>query len=285
MKTRILAPLAGFLILPACAFYSETEGNRLKDEVHGLQTLMTRMQQSVKKLQEQEQTQRKQLAQITKDVGELNKAARRNDADLGVQLDAMMDDVGRMKGRVESFTERVSALEASSSKVQEELDLRFQDLAAQQELARTKSETDKQKAIEQARDRERMLADPKAAFSEAKALLKKKQPVDARKLVREVVLRHKGSRSFKRYLPQSQYLVAETYFAEGKYQQAAAEYNEVRKKYRKSKTYVPKALYKLGQCFEKLDLKQDAKVFYNQVVSSYRRSPEAKLAKARLKKL
>lgn len=279
------AALAIALFAPACAYYSSEDGERLANEVYALQTQVTAMQQAVAELQASEKKQAAQLAKMSQEVGTLSKAARRNDADLGVQIDEMMQTVARMKGRVETFSERVSSLEQNTSKVQEELDVRFQGLAEKQKIEAAKSEEEKSRAIEEARKRERLLGSPKDAMKEVENLLAASDPAGARKILRELDIRHKDEKNYKkRYAPRVQYTIGETYFAEANYQQAAAVYNNVRKKFPRSKL-VPDALYRLGECFEKLKLPEDAKLFYQTVKQKYRRSKAAKKAAKRLKEL
>lgn len=272
-------------VAPGCAYYSQEDGERLANEVYALQTQVTAMQQAVTELQTAEKKQSGQLAKMTKEVGTLSKAARRNDADLGVQLDEMMQEVARMKGRVETFSERVSSLEQNTSKVQEELDVRFQGLAEKQKIEAAKSEEEKTRAIDDARKRERLLSSPKSAIKEVENLLASSDPGGARKILRELDIRHKEEKAYKKkYAARVQYLVGETYFAEANYQQAAAVYNNVRKKFPRSKL-VPESLYRLGLCFEKLNLPEDAKLFYKTVKQKHRRSAAAKKATKRLKEL
>ena len=272
------------LVATSCATYSQEDGEKLADEVYGLQTRVEALQKTIDELEAIEENQRKQLAVMTREVGVLSKSARRNDADLGVELDEMKEVVARLRGRVEGFDERVSGLETDSSKVQEELEVRFQGLAEKQKIEQAKTEKEKQRAIEAAKVRERLLGNSSKALKEVEALIKKGEPAEARLLVRELMLRNKSSRRFASLRPKSQFLIGETYFAEGNFQQAAAEYNTVRKKYSRSR-YVPNALYKLGMCFEKLNLKDDAKLFYTTVVQEHKKSSVAKSARARLKKL
>ncbi|MEL7369766.1 MAG: tetratricopeptide repeat protein [Myxococcota bacterium] len=274
----------GLIAATSCAYYSQEDGQKLADEVFGLQNRLTTLEKSVEELQAIEEKQRKQLAVMTREVGQLSKSARRNDADLGVELDEMKELVARMRGRVEGFDERVTSVETKSSKVQEELELRFQGLDEQRKIEKAKSEAEKQKAIASARARERLLTNPSKALAEAQRLIGKNEPVEARRLVRELLLRNKSKRSFRKRQPQAQFLIGETYFTEGNFQQAAAEYNTVRKKHARSR-YVPEALYKLGMCFEKLNLKEDAKLFYTTVVKKYAKYAVSKKAKARLRKL
>lgn len=285
MIRRSVIGLAVSLCLGSgCAYYSQEDGQRLANEVYALQTQVTALQQALVALQENEKNQKQQLGHINKELSELSKIARRNDADITVQIDDMLETVARMKGRVEAYDERMSNLEASTSKVQEELDLRFQGLAEQQKIEAAKSEEEKQRAIEDAKKRERLLSNPKAVFKETESLIKTGKPAKARKLVRELQVSKKDDKSFSKYRAHAQFLLGETYFAEGNFQQAAAEYNAVRKKFARSK-WMPNSLFKLGLCFEKLGMKGDAKLFYQTVRKKYRKHKVSKDAAKRLKAL
>lgn len=272
------------LALSACAYYPREDGERLHNEVYALQTQVTALQQALSELQTIEKAQAEQLGKMSLEVAELSKAARRNDADLGAQLDEMLQTVARMRGTVEAFDERVSNLEARSSKVQEELDVRFQGLADKQKIDTAQSDAEKQKAIEEARNRERLLATPTALFSEARKLITGGKAGEARKLLREFGIRIENDKSLATHQVEVQFLVGETYFVEQNYQQAAAEFNAIRKKNPKSSFY-PEALFKLGLCFERLNLPEDAKLFYREVVDKHPKAAVAKEAKQRLKEL
>lgn len=285
MSRRLAVVVLLGLTAPACAYYPREDGERLSNEVYALQTQVTAMQQALSELEKSEKRLVAQLAQLAKEVGQLNKERRRNDADFGIQVDQVLETVARLKGQVESYSERVSQLEANTSKTQEELDLRFQNLSEKAKIDAAQSEAEREKAIEDAKKRERLLGKPRELLPEVRKLTVNGKPLEARKLLREFMIRAKEERSFRRYRPEAQYRIAETFFAEGNWQQAAAEYNIVRKKYPRDKKWIPEALYKLGRCFEKLELKEDAKLFYQTVTSKHRRSDAAKRAKKRLKAL
>jgi TolA-binding protein len=279
LKTTIVCLCAGAVV--GCGYYGREDGERLANEVHALQTQASAMQQALSELQEERKRLADTLSKVDREVSQLNAAARRNDADLGVQLDEAMQTVARLKGLVEGSQERLSALESSVNKVQEELDLRFQNLQEQARVDSMKSQAEKEKAIADAKKNERLLAEPTQLFPEIERMIKDGKPGDARKLLRELTIRAKGDKSLQKHLAEALYLIGETYFAEGNYQQAAAEYNGVRKAHPKSDR-VPDALYRLGMCFEKLNLPDDAKLFYKTVIQSHGKTKVAKDAKARL---
>jgi TolA-binding protein len=267
------------IALTSCGYYAKEDGERLQGEVYGLLTQVNAMQQALTELQAERKKQGEILEKLDKEVSTLNQAARRNDADLGAQLDDALQQVARMKGLVETSNERLADLESNVTKVQEELDLRFQNMAEQ---ARVKelNEKEKQKVAEDARKQERLLGSPEELFKEVEKLLTS-NPADARKMLREFTIRAKSQKSLQKQSCEATFYIGETYFAEQNFQQAAAEYNNVRKNCPKSPK-VPEALYKLGQCFEKLKLPDDAKLFYQTVREKYPKSAVAKDAKARL---
>jgi TolA-binding protein len=266
----------------SCAYYSQEDGEKLNNEVYALQTQVTAMQQAITQLQESEKRQEEKLGAMTDEVAELSKVARRNDADIGVQMEEMLQETSRMKGRVETFSERVSDIEAKLEKVAEELNLRFQGLAENQKISEAKSEEEKQKAIEAAKMRERFLGDPEALFREVEKMIGNNEAKGARALLREFELRADNDKRLSKSLDEAKYWIAETYLAEANFQQAAAEFNKVRKDFPKSKLE-PEALFKLGVCFENLKLPADAKLFYQTVIKKHPRTKAAEKAKKRLK--
>ena len=277
MHKNVLLPI---LLSASCAYYSQEDGERLNNEVYALQTQTTAIQQAISQLQEAEKEQSKKLSAMTEEMAELSKVARRNDADLGVQLEEMLQEVARMKGYVETFSERVSDIEASLAKVQGDLDVRFQ----QQSADRAKSEEEKKRAAEDAALREKLFANPPLLFAEIEKMIAKNEPSRARNFLRAFVLRADEDKSLKKHLDGAGYWIGETYLAEANFQQAAAEFNKVRKTNPNS-TFVPEALFKLGVCFENLKLPKDAKLFYDTVVKKYPKSKAADKAKKRIKDL
>ena len=157
-------------------------------------------------------------------------------------------------------------------------------IAAQQSATAAKSEEEKQRAVEDAKRRERLFADPPELFKEVEKMIGAGNAKDARNLLREFSLRAEEDKRLKKFLENGQYWIAESYLAEANFQQAAAEFNKVRKSYPNS-SFVPDSLFKLGVCFENLKLPEDAKLFYTTVLKKHAKSKAADKAKKRLKDL
>jgi tol-pal system protein YbgF len=80
----------------------------------------------------------------------------------------------------------------------------------------------------------------------------------------------------------AQFYIAESYFSEKYYEKAILEYQVVIAKYTKSAKR-PASLYKQALAFEKIGDSANAKARYKDVVTLYPSSPEAKLARTKLK--
>jgi TolA-binding protein len=267
-----------FVCLGGCAYYSQEDGERLNTELFGVTAQLAKLREEMDGFKKADQEKSARLDKVVEETGVLSKSARRNDADLGVQLDAMMEDVARIKGQVESVNERVSVVEAGYSKVQDEVDVRFDALAEADRIQKAATEGEKKKVIGEAKARDDLLSNPSKLFAEAERRIRKGEEDSARKLLREFMIRSKEPK----HLSKAQYLIGNSLYSEKKYQKAAAEFNAVRKKYPKS-AEVPLALYHLGRCFEALKFpKEDAKVFYQTVVQAYGKSSVAKDAQQRL---
>lgn len=260
----------------ACAHYSQQDGERLEAEVYALGARLEAIESRLERLETTQADHTQTLSELLADVGDLNLAARRNDADFGVQLEDIMQQLARLEGSTTLLDERVSSLESATTATKEELEVRLDNLADRKPPGETPAEPD--------RGDDALLDRPEPALAEAEKRIDRGSPESARRLLRELTLRNEKKRSFRKHQARAQFLIAESYFAEGSYQQAAAEYNAVRKSHPKA-PQVPEAYFKLGLCFERLGLPADAKLFYQTLVKQFPRSDAATKARSRLKKL
>lgn len=254
-------PFPLLLLAASCSHYSQADGERLANEVFALQSQVKALQDAANRAEKTDQEHLRRLE-------ELDDLARRNTADLGAEVDRIREDIARTR----ALAERLEELETKVNKVTDE----FINIEAK---ARD-SEAEKQQAIE----RERLLGNPEALFSAVAGLINTQKPADARRLLREFEKRAESESRLKAYLPKTQYLLAETYYAEGNYQLAATEYNNVRKRFPNA-AEVADALFQLGQCFERLKLPEDAKLFYKELQKKHKTTEAGKKAAARLKAL
>ncbi|MBX2811031.1 MAG: tetratricopeptide repeat protein [Myxococcales bacterium] len=274
----MLAALAG------CSYYSQADGARLRDEVYGLQTEVDALQKRLRTIKNSQEQSGERIARMSSDVADLNTSARRNDADLGVVMEVVRQDVARMKGQVDTLVDRVSSLESETAQSREETELRFQALADETKLRAQANEREREQAADKAQAKDKLLRTPRKAIESARRLVKD-SPQEARQLLRALELKRGKRRGWATYAPEVTYLIGETYFAENDFQQAAASFNVIRKKYPQSLKWVPNSILKLGMCLERLDLADDAKLFYQRVEKKYPNHPAAKQARRLLRKM
>jgi tol-pal system protein YbgF len=82
----------------------------------------------------------------------------------------------------------------------------------------------------------------------------------------------------------AQYWIGECYYAEGKYEEAAAAFRRVIERY-PTGNKAPRAMLKAGHALLQLGRKDQASAMFQQVIDTYPLSSEADQAKSRLKKL
>ncbi len=266
------------LLLSSCAWwFPQRDGERLHAEVYSLQTQLTTLRRRLEDAEQDRRQKGERLAVLSSEVERVSSTALRALADLGGDLDEVREDIGRLEGSVETLGERLSTIEVSSSKWKDDLQIRIDERVR---LALSRRDEEKQRALEEAR--ERLLGDPVALFAEVTRQIAAGTPADARKLLRELMLRHKGDQAFaSRHGAQAQFLLGETYFAEANFAQAIAEHNAVTRMFPNS-PWVPGALLMVGRGFERLDMEGDARAFYTKLVDTHPSTPQAGDARARL---
>lgn len=116
----------------------------------------------------------------------------------------------------------------------------------------------------------------RAQFGVAWALENQKQYEPARAAYRKVIERHNGETAAR-----AQFQIGETFFAEGKFEEAVAELLQVEDVYAYP-AWSARALLEAGRAFEQLEQDDQAREQYNVLMEKYKESPEAQLARERL---
>lgn len=270
---RIRNLCASFLLVASCAHYPLEDGEKLANEVYALSTQLSALQKSQRKQQQLAEQQTDQMDAVRTEIEAFQRSLRRNDADLGVQVDRLLQEMAQLKGLLEGTRERTDTLEQEIAHLTEET-----------KIASARSDEEKEKAIEAAKNRERLLANPASVFKEAKRLTKATKTEAARSLLQEFLRRTGKNKALAKYRPEAQYRLGETFFQEKNYKRAARTYAEIHKKYAKSKKAAD-AYLRIGMCFERLKMTEDAKLFYRTAIKKFKRSSAAKQARKRLKQL
>jgi tol-pal system protein YbgF len=268
---RRLALLA-LLALPGC-FYPASRGRALEAKVDKLSADNTRMSEELKQAREQLDSTLpridEKVAEVTKALESLEKGSRRNDADIGIQLQKTVEDLANLRGQVETYLYKISELEAGLGKLTAEAEKK--QLAQQGPEAVKEAEAKKQaEALKRPEDKKEFLA---LAQEKAKA---KELPV-ARQLYSEFMKKWPKDP----LMGEAHFGMGETYFSDDKCREALFEYGKVIQDFPKTPS-APEAYLRSSDCFAKLKMAEESRLALEELVKAFPKSDAAKTAKTRL---
>ncbi len=265
MKRFTIALGLGVACAPGC-FYPSSRGRALEDRItleeQELKDMEQKLSATLPKIDEK-------ISEVTKALEGLDRAARRSDADIGVRLQKNVEDLGQLRGQVETYLFRIGELEKGLKKLEENTDQRLGDLQGT-DAAKASAAHRKFDELQKPTDKVKYLALAQTNLKEGDYLVSrllyedfiKKYPKD------ELV----GEAHFGR---------GETLYADDKCREALAEYGKVIQDYAKSRS-APNAYLQSAECFSKLKMKDEARLALEELIKSYPRSDAAKTAKVRL---
>lgn len=268
---RRLVPLALLLTLPGC-FYPADRGRALEAKVDQLGADTARMQAELQQAREQLAAALpkidEKVAEVTKALQGLDTAARRKDADIGVQLQKTVEDLAQLRGQVETYLYRIGELETALGEQDKKL-LALQGAEAVKEAEAKK----KAEELQRPTDKKEFLA---LAQEKAKA----GELVLARQLYNEFMKKWAKDA----LVGEAHFGLGDTYFTEGKCREALFEYSKVLQEHAKTPS-APDAYLRSSECFAKLKMKDESRLALEELVKSYPKSAAAKTAKERIAEL
>jgi tol-pal system protein YbgF len=249
----------GLGLLVGC--YSPEKGKMLELRVDKLTQDNEALQAEVKaqgaKLSESLPRVDQKVAEVTKALEGLDQASRRSDADIGVQLQKVVEDLATLRGQVDAYSHQLDQLQTQVNSL-------------------TGGAAPKPAP---AADVPRP-ADKKDFY----ALAYNKQKAGEMAVARQLYV------DFIRKYPrddlagEAHFQLAESYFAEDKCPEALPEYGQLVKAFPNSKS-MPTALLHSADCFQRLKNLDAAQAALDQVIKRYPGTEAAKKAKARLAEL
>ena len=197
-------------------------------------------------------------------------------------------EINRLNGRIDDLQTQNSALAKETEKGSEreaeirDLQTKIQELQASQAAlidALQKKEKERQERIQkEEKAREIPKTEPKDALETGKTAFHSKKYDVAIDSFSQYLKFPKGKST-----EEALFLRGEAYYANENYKKAILDFSSLQEKYPKSKR-IPKALLKIGMSFDALGMKSDGKPFYQEILDKHSKSPEAKAARAKLKK-
>lgn len=244
------------LVLAGC-FYPADRGRVLEEKVQRLEAQLREESRLVReKLDSTLPRVEEKLAEMNKALQSLDTAARRKDADIGVQLQKTVEDLAQLRGELETYLHRLEQLERArpGTVAPAEPPKKAEPLARP---------TDKQAFLKLAQD--------KARAGEVEL---------ARQLFTEFLQRWAKDALGG----EAHFGLGETYFNARKCREALFEYRKVLEDFSKSPA-APEAYLRSADCFLELKMEPESRLALEELVRNHPRSEAAKAAKARLEAL
>lgn len=270
-------PVAAIAAAGLAACWVPIERGRLMEaRIQKLEVMGVDQQQT---LDEQKQLVRERVAkadqkiqEVQTKIDELNQAARRSGADLGVQLGRLQDEFARVKGDLEVAQHRLAEVEKGIAALDQKTEGRFAALKGAG-------------ALDEFEARQRMSALPKGDEKGALlALAQKAEREGDAGVAREMY------EEFARKWPSdprsadSRFRSAKLSFAQKRWREALLSYGKVAEDFPRS-DLAPEAMLGAADSMLKLEMSEDAKAVLQQLLSKYPKSKAASAAKQRLAEL
>jgi TolA-binding protein len=263
------------LLLCTSACYPLTRGKDLEVRVETLErddkTLAEQLTAERDTLRKQSSELQTKLDDLTARLDKLDKASHTADADVGVQIQAVRDDLAQMHGAVEQYQHRIDLLDQGIKDLQSQTDQKLAAVKGTEAVKQLQADKAAEK-LQRPTDKEGFLklADAKAAAGETEVAVK---------LYNEFL--QKWSKD-----P----LAASAHYALGRIAQeqkhereALSEFGEVVKAFAKTEKAAP-ALLRSSECFAALGMADASHLALEKLVKDYPKSQESRMAKERLKK-
>jgi tol-pal system protein YbgF len=257
---QLLVSAFGIGLLAGC--YSPEKGKMLELRVDKLTQDNEALQAEVKaqgaKLSESLPRVDQKVAEVTKALEGLDQAARRSDADIGVQLQKVVEDMATLRGQVDAYSHQLDQLQTQVNAL---------------------SGVPGPKAAAPAADIPRP-ADKKDFY----ALAYNKQRAGELAVARQLYVDFIRKYPRDELAGEAHFQLAESYFTEDKCPEALPEYGQLVKAFPNSKS-MPTALLHSADCFQRLKNLDAAQAALDQVIKRYPGTESARKAKARLAEL
>jgi tol-pal system protein YbgF len=257
-KIVLIAVLAG----SAC-FYPGERGQMLEERVDKLSTDNQELKRSLIDAQEKFAKAQKRLEDT---LEQLDKAARRSDADIGIQMQKTVEDVAALRGQVETYQYKVAELESALKSAQDALTAKA---ASSDPDAATKKKADELKRPDDPKDFLRLADDTSRSD---KGL--------ARTLYNEFLKKWPKDTN----AGEAHFGLGETYYTDDKCREALYEYGKVIQEFTKTRS-APDAYLRSADCFKKLKMTAESKLALETLMKEHPKSDAAKTAKVKLAEL
>ncbi len=212
------------------------------------------------------------IQEVQAKIDELNHAARRSGADLGVQLGRLSDDFSRVKGDLEVAQHKLAEIEKGVTALDQKTEGRFAALKGAGAL-------DEYEARQKASSLQR--PDDKGAFY---ALALKEEKDGDKGVARQLYEEYARKWPSDPKTAEARFRAGDLYFGQRRWRDALLAYGKVAEDFPRS-DLAPGAMLGAADSMLKLDLRDDARAVLEQLVQKYPKDKAAARAKERLAEL
>src|SRR4051812_40487124 len=260
VRTAVAAALISLTLggLPACV--TSSEGEKMRAELTELKTRLDDIDKRDKEYKEQ-------VVRLRKVLDEATALLTRNSADVGAKAAKAEQDIAALQGRIEELAHGVEQQNRQVADAETRTDTR---LAA---LEQTQTKIVDRVAPSLPDDKEQL-------WTQAGQRLASGQRDDGRRFYRVFIQRFpQDPRASQAYMA-----IGMSFVQEGKYPNAAAEFQKVLTVYGTSRE-VPEAMWQLASAFVQLHFCTDARALLTDLIKRYPKSPRTAEAKGELKSI
>jgi TolA-binding protein len=268
VRSRTLAVLGVLPALAAC--FVPMEAGR-------------QMQARIQRLEEQDEEQREavrdriekvdqKIREVQAKIDELNQAARRSGADLGVTLSRLQDEFAKVKGELEVAQHRLAEVDRGVGGIRTQTEARFNALKGQG-------------ALDAFEARQRIASLPRQDDKAALLSLAQKEEEKGEKgIAREIYEEYVRKWPSDPHSAEAGFRSGEILFGQKRYREALLDYGKVAEDFPRSER-APPAMLGAAESMLRLEMKDEAVSVLGQLVERYPKSDAAAKAKARLHEL
>ncbi len=258
-RVRLLLVLSGWLAAaPACV--TTSEGEKMQADITALRARLDEIDKRDKEYKEQ-------VVRLRKVLDEATALLTRNSADVGAKAAKAEQDIAALQGRIEELAHGVEQQNRQMTDAENRTDTR---LAA---LEQTQTKIVDRVAPSLPDDKEQL-------WTQAGQRLASGQRDDGRRFYRVFIQRFPQDPR----APQAYMAIGMSFVQEGKYPNAAAEFQKVLTVYGNSRE-VPEAMWQLASAFVQLHFCTDARALLTDLIKRYPKSPRTAEAKGELKSI
>jgi len=256
---RYLVMLMAVVFLSGCV--PIWTGSTMQDDIAALKAEQARQNETLeekqKELSAMVESARNDVASLNQMTKEATELLARNNADFGLELEQVRQELQRLVGKMEETDFNLQRLQSDLRMFKEDVDIRFADGGGAP-------------LPEKADDLYKFVQDK----------FKNRDFRAARKALESFAVKHaRDSR-----MADVVFMMGETYFEEGEWVSAVFEYQKVFKNYPRS-SKAGDAVFRIGESYVQLKKCQEAQLFYESVVSDYPKSSYVSQARERLSKM